>query len=431
MKEIYILGGALGAGKTTLLSNLIKNDSLNQNDGIVVMDAAGEVDYNRIHSLAKNRNINVANASSACTVCDGPESVFKQLETMKGLDKVIIELSGQLPLSSMQSKMLQKGYDNFKSIYLVNPELFSLVQAGDEVPFANVVGFTKSNKDLNLESFGSTSKKIYVSRDERRRLDEIVEDSKINFPIDLEKNNSKHKHSLEEGFVTKFISKIINPYHDLLEINSLLRKISQNYDRVKGYVALNRDMILNFDGVYGEYKSATSFNPDLGNGLILVANNSEAYFNQEYLEKNLGMIIDKPDIPPVIRIGSNREKFQEYIQTAFSSKQYDDALGAAEQYDFENNDKSLYMNTLERFAQGKYNNLLNLDFSISQRVLQNMSLLYHLQKHRDIAKDIYESASYHYKKDFDNLSQKDWEEIKSKPNSESTIKYLKQIYNNL
>ena len=431
MSKVTILGGALGAGKTTLLSSLIRNNSLTCGDGIIIMDAAGDVDYSRIRTLALERNIPIVNATSSCTVCDGPESAFKQLSKMSHLENVVIELSGQMPLSVMNTRLAAKNVADIQSIYLLDPSLFTLVQAADEVSHAGVVGLTKKDSDIDIKKYNPFAKIIRIPKDAEYSLRDLFRDIPKKGLFFFPQKEGKHTHSTLKGMVSRWSHKVHNPYHTEEECKRLLRPLSFQYDRVKGYIALDSQAVLSFDGVNGVFDSEILTDPSLGNGVILLANGNDVFFSEADALKRTTPFIQKPDIAPVIRRGSERRIFEEYITQALESKQYDDALGAAEQYAFEQTDFSLKKDVLPSFIKGKYAMIFSGDLSRSQRLRQNMSVLYHLVDQEAVLPELFADLSRLYKEDYMSMTDVDWSEIRSGSNPDDVISYIHLINNKL
>ncbi|MCH8519253.1 MAG: hypothetical protein LAT82_00670 [Nanoarchaeota archaeon] len=423
LEEIILLGGSLGAGKTTLLSNLIKNDSFNpKQDGLVVMDAAGNIDFQRINTLAEQKGISIENATSACTVFDGPNAAFRKVDELqqRGLKRVVVELSGQMPLVTMKSQLGSKGIFLPKSIYLVDPKNFGLVGAADEIPFTDVIGITKREltneyRKLLQEYNENNVSMIQVDKNTHLTLDDFLKEmnknSQLNTNLTTQPNNQSslgiaqmivggknpsspiifgsghqgHTHSSNPNWINQLHAIIENPYVSEEIFKRLVSELTENYDRVKGYVAINSQKVLKFDGVRGEVEFDEIKNSDLKNGTILVANQDGKFFKKDSLEEKLSPILDKPENPPVMRIYSPTDKVEEYIQQAIDGSDYDSALGAIEQYKFErgeDNSKSL----IDRYAPEIVNGMwdfVNSDssqLSDAQRILRNVSLLYTIEE---------------------------------------------------
>ena len=427
MSKITLLGGSLGAGKTTLLMNMLRSGSLTTTDGIIVMDAAGDIDYSRVKGEASVRGIEVANATSACTVCDGPESVFKNLSSMEGLDNIVIELSGQMPLSVMKTRLHAKGVDNSKAIYLVDPRNFGLVQSADEVPYADVVGFTKTDASLDIANYNSSAKILRIRQDGQYTLSELLSGIQpvANKPISMPSHS--HHHAKNKGDVSKWMGKVVNPYHSQSGLEKILEPITSRYDRAKGYVALDAEYVFSFDGVQGEFSADVLQDPNLGNGVILLANSQDKYFPESQAEEVTAPLTIKPDPTPVLRRGSSVDTFNSYIANALQAQQYDDAMGASEQYAFESGDDSLMMSTLPEFARGKLKMIQSGDLSRSQRLRQEMSALHYLVENRQVAPQEFETLSQQYKSDFSQMTGHDWQEIKQSSDPTETLKYIHSI----
>lgn len=411
MTKITLLGGSLGAGKTTLLLNMLRSESLTDKDGIIVMDAAGDIDYSRIRKEASARRIGVANATSACTVCDGPESVFKNLSSMNGLDNVIIELSGQMPLSVMRTKLLSKGVDNASAVYLVDPRNFGLVQGADEVPYADVVGFTKTDASLDITRYNPSARVLRIRQHDRYTLSELLADIKPVANSALPTLGHSHTHAKNKGDVSKWFGKVANPYHTESELKGILLPIALMFDRIKGYVALDAEYVFSFDGVQGRFSADVLSDPDLGNGMILLANGKDKYFSESKAEETTAPLTTKPDPSPVLRRGSSVDTFTSYISQALQAHQYDDAMGASEQYSFESGDDSLMISTLPEFARGKLQMIQSGELTLSQRLLQGMSALYYLVDNPENAPQEFRTLSQQYRLDFSQMTKNDWQEV--------------------
>jgi len=432
LPNVTLLGGSLGAGKTTFLLNMIKGNSFDSKDGIIVMDAAGNIDYSRIRSEAENRNILIENATSVCTVCDGPESAFVQLEKMNDFDNVIIELSGQLPLSVMKNRLTSKGVMNMNSIYLVDPNNFKLVQAADEVPHADIIGLTKNDSDIDISKYNPYAKIIRLEKEGLYRLEDILSDlPEERFSI-TPTYVSKHKHP-GPGEISKISQKVQNPYYSKDELEMILKPLASEYDRVKGHVAIDSLTVYSFDGVEGVYSGELIEDENLGNGIILLANRDGRHFTKDKALENIVDLIEKHDEnpTPVLRRGSSKSDFIRYINHALESKQYDDAMGAGEQFEFENNDSSLIKDILPNYALGKLELINSGELSISQRLRQGMGALYHSFEYPNIANKEFEEISRIFKDDYSNMTKSDWNEIKLGSDSEETIEYIQLIRNKL
>ena len=424
--DVTLIGGALGAGKTTLLTNLLKNDSFSTKSGIVVMDAAGTIDYDRLKTIAESKGVAIENATSACTVCDGPESAFTQIKKLKeqGVEDIVVELSGQLPLSIMKNKLNKKNLENIsqiKTMYVVDSSVFNLVQAADEVPFAQVVGFTK-NGLIDVSNYNPNANVFSLNLDDDKKLSDLFfgapkTNERMAFFID-------HQHSKNPNLTTKFSSKIANPYHDIAFFENLFSGI--NAERAKGYVALNAFEAYSFDKVFGEYSGKVIEDPALGNGLILVANNKKM-FEKSRLESHLEPVLVKPEFPLVLRRGSSKNSFEQYIGQALKAGLYDEALGASEQYNFEQEDVSLFQEVLPEFVKGKWQDLNKDSNSRPQRVLQGMSLLYHLSKNKEVNITIFNEAREQYLSDLQSMNEVDWEYVKMGANGAENLKYINLV----
>lgn len=429
--DITLIGGALGAGKTTLLTNLLKNDSFSTNSGIVVMDAAGSVDYDRLKNLAESKSVAIENATSACTVCDGPESAFNQISNLeeKGVEDIVVELSGQLPLSIMKNKLNKKNLKNIsqiKTLYVVDSSVFNLVQAADEVPFAQVVGFTKNGGLIDVSKYNPSANVFSLNLEDDKTLSDLF--------IGAPKTNERmaffieHQHSKDPNLTTKFSSKILNPYHDIAFFENLFSRITA--DRVKGYVALNANEVYSFDKVFNKYSGKVIEDPSRGNGLILVANNKKM-FEISALETHLSPVLVKPEFPLVLRRGSPKDSFEQYINKALMSDLYDEALGASEQYAFEQNDVSLFREVMPEFVKGKWRDLNKSSNSRPQRVLQGMSLLYHLSDNERVNPEIFTQARTQYLNDLESMTDDDWNYIRTGSDGAETLKYINLVKNKI
>lgn len=423
MDTITLLGGSLGAGKTTLLTNLLLNDSFTGNDGIIVMDAAGDVDYERVRRIAEEKGVRIENATSACTVCDGPESAFNKLETMRDLDHVGIELSGQMPLSVMNARLAAKGVDLSRNVYLVDPRNFALVQGADEVPFAHVVGLTKSDEPTDISRYNPQARVVRIHKDGAYTLDDFFEGVEVAAHVPAI-NGHTHRHSSLAGMVSKWTAKVHNPYHTVADLADILSPLAVSYDRIKGYVALDSERVFSFDGVQGEFNHTVINDPSLGNGTLLIANGQDRFFLETEVVKATAPLTSKPDPSPVIRRGSSRDTFETYIERALAAKQYDDALGASEQHQFETGDDSLFLRTLPDVARGKLDLIQSGTLTRSQRVLKGMSALYYLTEHPDVSPEATRALADIYKIDYDGMDESDWAEIEGASDSSDTRKYV-------
>ena len=417
MTHVTIIGGSLGAGKTTLLLNLINSGSFTDRNGIIVMDAAGDIDYSRVYNAAARHGTPIANATSACTVCDGPESVFKRLQTMANLDSVIVELSGQMPLSVMRNRLTEKGVLNQQALYLVDPQNFQIVQGPDEVPFADVVGVTKRDTAIDFSQYNPTVKVVRIRKDATFTLAELTEGVE-NLPIGPVPKR-KHCHPKEKGYVSKWAHKVHNPYHSEEELRKILKPLAQRYDRIKGNVALDATTVFSFDGVLGDFSYSLVQNPSLGNGVILLASQGDNFFPAAGAQRDTAQLTKKPNIPPVLRRGSPVKVFEMYIGRALEAKEYDAALGAGEQYLFETGNPSLLLATLPAFAQGKLELIDTGELSRSQSVLQGMSALYYLLEHPDVAPKELGILADNFRRDYRNMTGDDWEEVKTTSSSDA------------
>lgn len=389
--KITLLGGSLGAGKTTLVSNLIRNGSFQpQKDGIVVMDAAGNIDFQRINSLAQEYGIDVKNATSTCTVCDGPNAAFNKIKELEkeGIENILIELSGQMPLSTMRGKLDERGYFDSNALYLFDPRHFGLVGAADEIGYSDLIGVTKheldpDTKDLIKEyTFDGKVPIIQIIKENDLTLKELIR----RIPTDSNppfKPIVPHFGCRVEGETTKYSGKVENPYYRQEDIRDLVEGVAEDYDRVKGYVALDSQRILSFDGVKGEVEFEVIEDSNLGNGTILVANQDGSPFKSADLEAKLSNLVEKPDYPPVIRINSSKDLFERYIETAISSGEYDSALAAGEQYNFEREDTSLISAYAPRIFDGMWSFISDPSSSLdlSQKVAREASLLYGIHEY--------------------------------------------------
>lgn len=411
MSKITLLGGSLGAGKTTLLLNMLRSESLTVKDGIIVMDAAGDIDYSRIREEASARGVEVANATSACTVCDGPESVFKNLSSMDGLDNVVIELSGQMPLSVMRTRLHAKGVDNTNAVYLVDPQNFSLVQGADEVPYADVVGFTKTDASLDITRYNPSARVLRIRQDVQYTLSELLTGIKPVANSALPTLGHSHTHAKNKGDVSKWFGKVTNPYHTESELEGILLPIALTYDRIKGYVALDAECVFSFDGVQGIFSADVLSDPNLGNGMILLANGQDKYFSESQAEETTAPLTTKPDPTPVLRRGSSFDTFNSYITQALQANQYDDAMGASEQYAFESGDDSLMISTLPEFAKGKLRMIQTGELTRSQRLQQGMSTLHYLVDNPENAPQEFRTLSEQYRLDFSQMTENDRQEV--------------------
>lgn len=438
MSKITLLGGSLGAGKTTLLTNLIQNNSFsNLNYGIVVMDAAGQIDYDRVSYLAENKKIPIYNATSACTVCDGPNAVFKRIQDLKdkGIENILIELSGQMPLSTMQSKMSQKGIEDTRSIYLLDPKTLKFLSAAEEIAFTDTLGITKSkltqeeeiislNQDLNIVEIPfKNSFKLEDLFKEKSSKTQPTPRSMFN-SFTVFGVNKKHSHSNDSFSVNKYHTKIQNPYIQENDFSNLIEKIASKYQRVKGYFALDSEHILQFDSVCGETSFRKEKNSLVGNGMILVANESETFFDIKKAEDDLSILITKPYTPAILRKGSSQNIFQQYISQALISEEYDSALGAAEQFKFETGDNSLILETIDSFTKGKLKLIKSESISPAQKALQLGSLIYSVKEHNSKIENLYELESL-----FSNLFNTNKDEIRSLTDEE-TFEFFMQMSNN-
>lgn len=427
MVKVTLIGGSLGAGKTTLLSNLVRNNSFSYKDGIIVMDAAGDIDYSRVSSEATKKGITIANATSACTVCDGPESAFRQLDQMKNLEHVVIELSGQMPLPVMQGRLSAKGANLHHSIYLVDPRNFSLVQAPDEVPFASVVGLTKNPEMPDISKYNPQAKVVRIGLNQNYTLDELTREAPSVESLSPTEIKSSHAHP-PKGMLSKWAHKVYNPYHSVDGLRDILQPLSEEYDRLKGYVALDSSDLFSFDCVLGEFNYEIRADDSLGNGTLLLVNTNNRFFSESQAREDTRPLTEKPDVPPVLRRGSSKESFERYINQALLARQYDDAMGSSEQYRFESNDESLFLQTLPRFAKGKLEIIQGGNLSRSQRLRQGMSALYSLiQSPNSVPANLLRDISSQYTRDFGEMIDSDWNEINALPDSGEIIRYINQI----
>ncbi len=419
--ELILLGGSLGTGKTTLLLNLIQNKSfISKKDGLVIMDATGSIDYERIKSFAEKKGIFVENATSACTVCDGPNAAFKKIEELqeKGVSRVTIELTGQMPLSSMKNKLMDRGILAPISIYLLDPKNFALVRAADEILLSDLIGITKrkmstfyqdlierynenkvpiieldKNTSLSLdELLGYGNRNKIGVRESLKSNDDSVLTTNENkkrisiFPIQF--GTSKHTHSRNPNETDKFHARIENPYISTEEFKSLMCDLTNEaYHRIKSYLAIDSNKILEFDAVRGDLEFREGKDSNLGNGSILVANQDGNFFDKAKLENKLNPILKKPETSPVMRIYSSFQRFEEYINEALVNKDFDSAFGAIEQYSFENkktgNENPFSTKYVPQIIEGKWNFINNNNSQIknAQKVLQTMAVLYAIETH--------------------------------------------------
>jgi hypothetical protein len=204
--------------------------------------------------------------------------------------------------------------------------------------------------------------------------------------------------------------------------------MSSKYDRVKGYVALDSSKVHSFDGVFGKYNFEIVNNSSLGNGLIMVANVNNNYFHEEQVELDAFDLIRKPDVPLVLRKGSGKEIVKLYVDKALKANQFDEAMGASEQYAFETNDKSIMQQTLFPFAEGKLSIISDESLSRSQRLLQGMSALHYILMDEGFKNNnTYVNIVKQFKKDYNSMNYKDWLEIKEKSNFKENFKYIQKI----
>ncbi len=418
--KITLLGGTLGAGKTTLLENLLLNDSFEDNDKIIVMDAAGSIDYKRLEQRAKEKGIETNNATSACTVCDGPEAVFQQLKNYTTANNIFIELSGQMPLPVLQERLRSLGFEDQQSIYLLNPETAQLTRAVDEIPFANLIGFTKTTQPLaGVEG-------TIISKEEQRTLQELLRLAKEQ--EQLTGYESSHLHP-PKGMSNKFHTVIQNPYLETQEIEATIQGL--DVDRVKGYIARDAQTVLEFDKVHNRFDMKPSYRPDLGNGTILVANQGDNFFSTEDMKQKLSPLIDRVDeVKAILRIYSPESAFKEYINQAVSNNQVDDAMGAAEQFAYEQYNEVLIHTLLPAYLQGKNALLEQETNTLHQKVLQGMSFTYYLHEFgTSEQKQQYQGVVDTYKQRVDALSAQDWKTLREEqpPENITYIKLMREI----
>ena len=211
----------------------------------------------------------------------------------------------------------------------------------------------------------------------------------------------------------------------------ILKPLASKYDRVKGHVAIDSLNVYTFDG-RGVTTGEIIEDENLGNGTILLANRDGRHFTKNKALESIVDLIEKHDEnpTPVLRRGSSKADFIRYINHALESKQYDDAMGAGEQFEFENNDSSLIKDILPTYASGKLELINGGELSISQRLRQGMGALYQSFEYPNIATKEFDEISRIFKDDYSNMTDSDWSEIKLGSDPEETIEYIQLIRTN-
>lgn len=390
------------------------------------MDAAGKIDYSILENLAESKGVRIADATSGCTVCDGPESAIRELATMQDLDHVVIELSGQMPLTTMMRGLASEGVVDPQTFYLLDPRNFTLVQAADEVPYAHVIGITKSDVTPDVVRHAPNARIVRIHEQGVYTLDKLFEGVDT-APFAVASHH--HHHHGSKGMVTKWFGKVLNPYHTADQIEAIIKSLAGRYDRIKGHVALDAERILRLHTVFGECTFKVEQDASAGNGTLLFVNQSERYFPEAQAVEDAHPFIDSPDIVPVLRRGSTRESFVNYVGMALAAQQYDDAMGAAAQLRYEQEDESLVVETLPAYAEGKLKLIQSGQHSRSQRLLEGMSALWFLQENPGVVEPtIQHTLERIYCRDFAAMTGADWKEIERGSDPEETRWYIKDVH---
>ena len=423
-----ILGGSLGAGKTTLLENLIENNSFSQRpSGIVIMDAAGQVDFDRIKRVGENKGVRVLNATAACAVCGGPSTAKRMYQELKkqGVEDVVIELSGRVAIPSMQNKLLGINDDShIRTAYLLDPQTMKLVGAAGELPFAQVVGVTKNAADQGLlRQYAPNAKILDVAKDYSGTLDELFSGA----PQELFEGEFRrpHSHKGDPDLTTQFFGNIENPYLGFAELMDRVKALG--IYRAKGHLAFDSSRVIQFNVTNGVLEESMVEDPHASNGVIMLASPLEEKFSRKGVENMLSSFIEKPDVPPVMRIYSPQEEVDEYVSHALSAGNYDEALGAAEQFQFESEKDKFVRSVMPEFVRGK-KELIEATTDISSRALQGLALVYALHTHKQITPELENDrlrASSQYLDDLSGLKESDWEVIRS--DNPSTAEYMNKV----
>jgi G3E family GTPase len=481
-----IIGGDLGAGKTTFLRFLIKERLiLNLNKtGIIVGDAAGQIDFDRLLSAIPNdSNASLKNVSPGCATCDGPDEVVVEIMSMQsaGRENIVVELSGQTSFSKMKATMDSKRIKNTKTIYLLDPKNYQLVGAVEEIPHAHLVVLTKDASNSEIKelkakhpttlfcTFDQKSiKKLNGDKvtDIQHLLNNAPEPTPFSF---MALGQAPTHHNLEEGETFELYNKIYNPYHTVKDLQEYICSIAEKYARVKGHVRINEAEILSFDGVSGIPSFEVVKDTKRSNGNILLASskNGEPFFITQ-AQKDTQAFTEKPEYCPVINIYSDFETFQEYISKAIESGLYDSALAAALQCNYEdfirneeidpqshkdhaefigytkqmqkalncgsdNKDTKeilLLQNTLKEYTQNKIKPMpKNTSVSRSKRLDQMMAVLYEVMDYGHLCLNKKDNSqiknfSKNYLHKLLEMEDADWKELISLEGGEEKIEYI-------
>lgn len=384
--QIHLIGGGLGAGKTTQLEGIIENTSWTDGNGLIVMDAAGAIDYGRLADIATSKGFSAENATGACTICDGPEQALPQLARMveAGSPHVIVELSGRMPLPLMAQRTMRHvaehglEADIATGAYLVDPRAFDRLNAISEVPFAGMVGFTQIEPDeallarVRTESPDASILTLPLSHGL------TLEDFMNPMPGNIGAfTRGSHAHA-QNGRVPQAYFEVLNPYEDTEQAIGLIEDVRKafNIDRVKGHIARDAKRLLRIDATPEHQTYQLTEDTDANNGTLLFVKQAGT-FAFDSIEEALSPLI-MADVKPIVRIHSSRDVFEDYIRAAFEARQPDDAMGAAEQYEHERGSDELIQFVAHSYTQQK---LDHLPSDPVRRALQVMPVLYLIDTH--------------------------------------------------
>ncbi len=420
-----IIGGSLGAGKTTLLENLLKNGTFEEGKtGVVVMDAAGQVDYDRLRTIAEDKGVRTVNATAACAVCGGPSTATRETTELRnqGVENVVIELSGRVAIPSMQNKLLEsQNPGKIQTTYLLDPETMGLVGAAGELPFAQVVGITKNPADESvIREYTPQANILLIAKDYSGTLEDLFRGA----PKELfeEEFHRPHSHNHNPDLTTQFFASIENPYPGFEQLAETLTGLGVY--RAKGHLALDNKKLVTYNLTNGTLEQETRDDQLASNGVIMLASPLENRFSRKEMEQRLAEFIEKPDVPPVMRIYSPQEQVKEYIGRALEAGNYDEALGAAEQFQFERQQDGLVRQIMPEFVQGKQAQIDEAE-DMMTKALQGMALIYALHTHKALTTELEDErrrASREYLDSIDSLTTSDWQRIKS--DDVETAKYI-------
>ncbi|MEN3028184.1 MAG: GTP-binding protein, partial [Aquificaceae bacterium] len=231
-----LVTGFLGSGKTTFVLRSLVERYKDRNLGILVNDF-GEVGYDRLRFYSEN--IGALGVDGLCLCCEGVGELLRALETLKGVDLLVLETSGLSDPYPLMRAMEEAGYGTPMVVCLLPVDSWRELRQESvfraQLEYADCVVISR----CDLSEDPGELRELLKGRPAFLCYEGKVEEDFFTFfegkpPERKSSTQSKSGHAVRESFSQITIKP--EGFYSMEELENFLRRLPSQVVRVKGFV---------------------------------------------------------------------------------------------------------------------------------------------------------------------------------------------------